>query len=215
MMEPKDELMNKSIFVVGAALAVCLSSQAWAQGVRSANPDEFIKSAIETVVKAAKADPAAKSGDINATVKVVEREFLPYTDFARTARLAVGEPWKSATPEQQSEVVKQFQTLLVRTYALQLTQIRDQQVSFRFEPSQPVAKSTDRVVQSEVLGSGDDSLKVGYRLEKTSEGWRIYDIDMMGSWAIGLYSRQFANALKTGGMDGLIKYLTDHNARLR
>lgn len=205
--------MNKAILGL-AALGACAGHSAWAAGQQSANPNEFIKSAIETVVKAAKADPAARGGDIGATVKVVQREFLPYTDFKRTTRLAVGSAWAQATPAQRQALFEQFQLLLVRTYALQLTQVRDQNVSFHFDPAKPVAQSSDVVVGSEVRGASDDVLKVGYRLAKTPDGWRIYDIDMMGSWAIVVYRQQFSATLAKSGIDGLIKYLTEHNARM-
>lgn len=190
------------------------AAPAYAQGLRSPDPDAFIKEAVETVVKAAKADPSAKDGDVNAMAAVVQREFLPYTDFARTTRLAAGPAWKSATPAQQQQLVLQFTDLLVHTYALQLTQVRDQEVRFSFQSAKMDGQGTDAVVQTEVQGMGGGAdLQVGYRLAKTAEGWRIYDIDMMGVWLVPLYQRQFGDQLAKGGVDGLIKYLADHNAR--
>ncbi|GAA4330778.1 ABC transporter substrate-binding protein [Pigmentiphaga soli] len=195
-----------------AALAACWMAAASAQGVRATDPNEFARSAVETVVKAAKADPAARDGDVNATARVVEREFLPYTDFERTTRLAVGAPWQDATPEQRQRMVAEFTRLLVRTYALQLTQIRNQDIRFGFKPAVLNPARDDGVVRTEVK-SADDTLQVGYRLARTPAGWRIYDIDMMGVWLIQLYRKQFAASLAAGGPDALIKYLADHNAR--
>jgi ABC-type transporter MlaC component len=63
-----------------------------------------------------------------------------------------------------------------------------------------------------VYSTGGDN-PVRYRLEKTSDGWKIYDIDMMGAWLIQVYQTQFAGQLSKGGVDGLIKFLTAHNAR--
>lgn len=178
----------------------------------TANPNTAVKQAVETVVKAAKADPASRAGDVLATVKVVERDFLPYTDFRRTTRLAVGAAWKTATPAQQQQLFEQFQTVLVHTYALQLTQLRGQELTFHFSPATLSANGTDAVVNTRVSGSGDD-LEVGYRLGRTSEGWKIYDIDMMGAWLIQIYRQQFADQIARNGIDGLIKYLAAHNAR--
>jgi phospholipid transport system substrate-binding protein len=180
-----------------------------------ATPDETIRRAVENTVKAAKADPAARDGDIDATTRVVAREFLPYTDFARTTRLAVGAAWTRATPEQQKQLVALFQTLLVHTYAVQLTQIHDQQVSFSYGQAKVGASGSDAVVQASVKGmsAGGDDLDVGYRLGKTPEGWKIYDIDMMGAWLILVYSQQFTDQINKGGIDGLIRFLSEHNAR--
>jgi phospholipid transport system substrate-binding protein len=199
---------------VAVVLAMCCMTAASAQDVKSSNPNDFVKSAVETVVKAAKADPAAKDGDIGAMTKVVRREFLPYTDFARTTQIAVGAAWDSATPDQRKQLVQQFTELLVHTYALQLTQIRDQTVQFKFDPAKIDAKGSDGVVHTEVKGIGSgDSLQVGYRIAKTAAGWRIYDIDMMGVWLTHIYQGQFSGQLGKNGIDGLIKSLADHNAR--
>jgi phospholipid transport system substrate-binding protein len=202
---------------VAAILAMCcmtIMTGASAQDAKSSNPNDFVKSAVETVVKAAKADPAAKDGDIGAMTKVVRREFLPYTDFERTTQIAVGAAWDSATPDQRKQLVQQFTELLVHTYALQLTQIRDQTVQFKFDPAKIDAKGSDGVVHTEVKGIGSgDSLQVGYRIAKTAGSWRIYDIDMMGVWLTHIYQGQFSGQLAKTGVDGLIKSLADHNAR--
>jgi phospholipid transport system substrate-binding protein len=186
-----------------------------AQGGQTLSADGSVKAAVETVVKASKTDAAAKNGDVNAMAKVVQREFLPYTDFERTTRLAVGSPWKTATPDQRKQLVQQFTRLLVVTYAVQLTQIQDQNVAFTFTPASLNAGGDDAVVQTEVKGAagGNDDMQVGYRLAKTPSGWRIYDINMMGMWLIQIYQRQFADQLGKNGVDGLIHYLTDHNER--
>ena len=36
---------------------------------------------------------------------------------------------------------------------------------------------------------------------------------MMGAWLIQVYQTQFADQISKGGIDGLIKFLTAHNAR--
>jgi phospholipid transport system substrate-binding protein len=102
--------------------------------------------------------------------------------------------------------------LLVRTYAASLAQLRDQNVTFKFAPASVAAGGKDAVVQSHVISNGGDD-SVGYRMEKTDSGWKVYDIDMMGAWLIQVYQTQFADQLAKGGVDGLIKFLTEHNAR--
>jgi phospholipid transport system substrate-binding protein len=198
--------------LIVALVTVCTMTVAYAQASKSA-PNDTVQQAVEATVKAAKADPAARDGDLKATVKVVEANFLPYTDFQRTTRIAVGAAWSTATPDQQKQLFEQFQRLLVNTYALQLTQIRGQAVKFKIDAPQVGANGKDAVVQSDVSGL-DDDLQVGYRLGLTSDGWKIYDIDMGGAWLIRVYQQQFASQLSTGGVDGLIKFLQAHNARV-
>ncbi|MDM8358169.1 MlaC/ttg2D family ABC transporter substrate-binding protein [Pandoraea communis] len=212
--------MNKFLVTATAAVAlssICSVSGAWAQA-SSANPNDLVKTAVETVVKNAKADPAARDGDVAATARVVARDFLPYTDFHRTTRYAVGaKAFNAATPAQQQQVFEQFQQLLVNTFALQLSQVRGTQISFKFAPAKLTANSTDVVVGATVSGTGDN-LSVAYRLAKTDKGWKIYDINMMGenvadAWLIQLYQPQFKARIAQGGIDGLVTYLRDKNDR--
>jgi phospholipid transport system substrate-binding protein len=177
------------------------------------SPDAVVKDAVEGTVKAMKADPKARGGDMAKITDLVQTRFLPATDFQRTTRIAVGKAWASATPEQQKQLYDQFQTLLVRTYAASLSQLRDQDVTFRFDAPKVDASAKDTVVESHVVSAGGGDNPVRYRLEKTPQGWKIYDIDMMGAWLIQVYQSQFSGQLQKGGVDALIKYLTEHNAR--
>ncbi|VVE36682.1 MlaC/ttg2D family ABC transporter substrate-binding protein [Pandoraea commovens] len=213
--------MNKFLMTVAAVAlsgigSVVTVSSAWAQA--SANPNDMVKTAVETVVKAVKADPVAKTGDVSATARVVARDFLPYADFLRTTRFAVGpKAFDAATPTQQQQVFEQFQQLLVNTFALQLSQVRGNDLTFKFDPAKLTANSSDVVVGATVSGTGDN-LSVAYRLTKTDKGWKIYDINMMGenvanAWLIQLYQPQFKARIAQGGIDSLIAYLREKNDR--
>jgi phospholipid transport system substrate-binding protein len=194
-------------------IALIAVPYAYTQQVDSRSPDVMVKRTIEDVMSAIKADPAARAGDPDKINSVVEQKFLPYTDFMRTTRLAVGNAWSKATPDQQKALFEQFQTLMAHTYAVQLAQIRDQNVQFKFQPMAPLpAGATDTVVKTLVVNNGD-AMNIDYRLNKTSSGWKIYDINMMGAWMIGIYRQQFADQIARGGIDGLIKFLAAHNER--
>ncbi|MCY0387947.1 ABC transporter substrate-binding protein [Robbsia sp. Bb-Pol-6] len=177
----------------------------------SASADATLKAAVEGTLAAIRSDPVAKGGDPARTAQLVETHFLPFTDFRRTARLAAGDAWNSATPQQQEAIFQQFQALLVRVYAAQLTQIQGQHIQFRFDHPKPVPNSTDVVVRSQVHTDTDD-MSTGYRLAKTPTGYKVYDIDLMGIWLIQVYRQQFGDQLRQGGVDGLIKFLAAHNA---
>jgi phospholipid transport system substrate-binding protein len=188
--------------------AAFVSGAAYAQS----SPDGIVKDAVQGTVKAMQADPQARGGDMSKITQVVETHFVPSTDFQRTTRIAIGKAWTTATPEQQQKLYEQFQLLLVKTYASSLAQLRDADVTFKFLPSSTGAGAKDTVVQSHVISNGGDDA-IDYRLERTATGWKIYDINMMGAWLIQVYQTQFADQIAKGGIDGLIKFLVDHNAR--
>ncbi|SDP16145.1 ABC-type transporter Mla maintaining outer membrane lipid asymmetry, MlaC component [Ralstonia sp. 25mfcol4.1] len=198
--------------VIAPIAAVVVVSTAQAQVNTSAAPDKLVQSAVEGVITKIKSDPETRAGDLAKITAVVQREFLPYTDFGRTTRLAVGNAWKQATPEQQKTLQEQFTALLVRSYAVSLSQLREQSPKFSYKPAKSGNNANDAVVATRVMNNGDEML-IDYRLQKGADGWKIYDINMMGAWLIEVYRKQFADIVARDGIDGLIKYLNSHNAR--
>jgi len=183
---------------------------AYSQQADSRSPDQMVKETIANVMDAIRKQPAA-AGDPDRTYAVVQKLFLPSTDFMLTTEYAVGSAWAKATPAQREALFRQFQTLLARTYAMQLTQIQGQDTQFKYGPAHaPPAGASDAVVKTTVL-TGGESMAIDYRLRKTGAGWKIYDINMMGAWMIQVYRQQFAAQLASGGIDGLITYLAAHN----
>lgn len=188
--------------------AVLAAAPALAQN--QSTPDAQVRAAVENVVATIQSDPTARDGDLVKIEAVVRRQFLPYTDFEYTTRLAVGKAWKEATAEQRQKLFLQFQTMLVNTYAMSLAQLGAQNVKFQYSPSKQGSGSNDAVVQTHVVANGED-MQIDYRLTRTQNGWKIYDINMMGAWLIEIYRRQFSDILAREGVDGLLKFLVRHN----
>lgn len=210
---PDPRRMNRYSPIRFALLAVTVvASFVSASASAQTAPDAVVKSAVEGTVSAMKADPKARGGDMAAINHLVMTRFVPETDFQRTTRIAVGKAWSTATPEQQKQLYEQFQILLVTLYTSSLSQLRDDDVKFKFDAPKLDASGKDAVVESHVYSTGGDN-PVRYRLENTAQGWKIYDIDMMGAWLIQVYQVQFAGQISKGGVDGLIQFLTRHNAR--
>jgi len=194
-------------------LALPLLAVPCAHAQQAAAPAEVLKTTIDGVMAAVRADQAAAAGDPDRTYEIVRQRFLPATDFMLTTQYAVGAPWAQATPAQRDALFQQFQTLLARTYALQLTQVQGQDTRFTYGPPPRLAAgATDAVVRTTVR-TGGDTMAIDYRMRRTAGGWKIYDINMMGAWMIQVYRQQFAARLASGGVDGLIKYLAAHNAQ--
>jgi len=206
--------MIKSL-VIGAALlaAGAVSAQAPAAMQSAAvAPDVLVRDLSNEVLATIKADKALASGDVNRVQKLVDEKVLPYVDFGKMTRLAVGRGWRQATPEQRAALTREFRTLLVWTYSGALSQVTDHQVQLRPFRAQP--GDTDVVVRTSVVASRGDPIQLDYRLEKTEAGWKIYDVNIIGVWLVENYRTQFASQINASGVDGLIKTLTDRNKQL-
>lgn len=174
-------------------------------------PQLLVQAAVEQVTATIQANPDTRNGDLGKILEVVERQFLPYTDFERTTRLALGPAWRDATSAQRQQLFEQFRTLLSRSYALALAQLRARKVQFNYLPVRLGANPADVVVQTRMLNNGEE-VAIDYRLVRTADGWKIYDINIMGSWLIEIYRHQFGAIVARSGVDGLLGYLRRHNA---
>jgi phospholipid transport system substrate-binding protein len=171
-------------------------------------PDALVKRISGEVMDAVKADAAIQKGDIGRIVTLVDTKIMPNVNFSRMTSSAVGRYWRQATPEQQKQLQDEFKILLVRTYAGALGEVKDQTLSFRPLRSRP--EDTEVVVRSEVRGRGEP-IQLDYRLEKTPQGWKIYDLNVLGVWLVETYRTQFAQEIGAKGIDGLIATLTQRN----
>ncbi len=171
-------------------------------------PDALLKRLSTEVMATIKADPAIQSGDVNRVVALVDAQIMPNVNFARMTASVVGRHWRQASPEQQKQLQDEFKTLLVRTYAGALREVKDQTLSFKPPRSRP--EDTEVVVRSEVRGRGDP-IQLDYRMEKVATGWKIYDINVLGVWLVETYRTQFAQEINAKGIDGLIASLVQRN----
>jgi len=195
-----------------ASSLILISSAIFAQTPDQATaPDALIKMVVTEVMAAVKADPDIQKGNIPKIVDLVEKKIVPYTDMRRTTEMAMGPNWKKATPEQQAQLVTEFKNLLIRTYSGALSQLRDQTVQFKALRAAPDDKEV--VVKTVVIGRGDP-VPLDYRLEKTANGWKVYDMNIMGVWLVEAYRNQFANQISQNGVEGLVKFLQERNKQL-
>lgn len=203
--------MKKFFLIPFFAALFSFASGAYAQAADSSAPDVLIKNVTQQVMDTIRSDKSIQKGDINEITKLVNEKILPYTDFRRTTQLAMGRNWRSASPDQQNAVVEQFKMLLIRTYSGALAQVRDQEIQYK--PFRMSPDDTDTVVRSVVMNNGSP-IELDYRLYKTPQGWRVYDINVLGAWLIQAYQQQFNEQIQQHGVDGLIQFLTQRNQQL-
>ena len=206
--------MQKQFALVVASVLSSLflvAGMALAQTPDQSTPDGLIKTVVSDVMASVKSDPEIQKGSIPRIVDLVEKKIVPYTDMRRTTEMAMGPNWKKATTEQQAQLVFEFKNLLIRTYSGALSQLRDQTMQFKALRAAP--DDQEVVVKTVVLGRGDP-VPLDYRLEKTANGWRVYDMNIMGVWLVEAYRNQFANQISQNGIDGLVKFLQERNKQL-
>jgi phospholipid transport system substrate-binding protein len=202
-------ILTSCAVLLGAGLfAHVPSAQAQPAAAAAQTPDELINLVSNQVLDAVKADKSIQAGDMKKIIALVDEKVLPHINFQRMTSSAVGRFWRQATPEQQERLQSEFKTLLIRTYSGALVQVRDQTVQIK--PSRAANDGNEVIVRSEVRGKGDP-IQLDYRLEKSGNGWKIYDINVLGVWLVENYRNSFAQEIGAGGIDGLINKLAERN----
>jgi len=173
-------------------------------------PDALVKSITEEVVTVLKRDKDIQAGNPKKVADLIETKILPHFNFTRMTRIAMARNWRQASPEQQKELTTEFQTLLVRTYSNALSNFRDQQVDYKPLRSRP--EDTEVTVRTEVKQPGaSQPVGIDYEMEKTPNGWKVYDVKVGGVSLVTTYRETFASEVRAKGIDGLIKSLAEKN----
>jgi phospholipid transport system substrate-binding protein len=175
-------------------------------------PDTLVKNVTLEVVDLIAKDKDIKAGSRAKLVAVIEAKVLPHFNFTAMTALAMGQNWTKASAEQKKELTEEFRTLLVRTYASALAAYSEQKLDFR--PLRAKATDTDVTVNVRVLQPGAQPVTLDYSMEKTANGWKVYDVIVGGVSLVANYRTEFANTVRASGVDGLIKDLRAKNKSL-
>jgi phospholipid transport system substrate-binding protein len=172
-------------------------------------PDALVKSVTLEVVELITKDKEIKAGSRAKLIQVIEAKVLPHFNFGSMTALAMGQNWGKANPEQRKQLTEEFKTLLVRTYASALAAYSEQKFDFR--PLRAKPTDTDVTVNVRVLQPGGQPVTLDYSMEKTANGWKVYDVMVGGVSLVANYRTEFANTVRSSGVDGLIRELKKKN----
>ena len=86
--------------------------------------------------------------------------------------------------------------------------------SISYKPVRLLPGDTDVVVKSQISQPGGQPVAVDYSMEKSERGWKVYDVAIEGVSLVQNYRSTFAGEVQRGGIDGLIKTLSERNRQL-
>ena len=194
----------KRIFAL--LLAGLISLPAFAQRDES-NPDGMIMNTVDKVLEIVRKDQAIVT-DRQRLFALVETTIVPHFDFARMTRLAVGRPWRDATPEQKTALTAEFRNLLVRTYTVTFSNYVEPKIDLK---SVRMLDKNEATVLTEIVISDGRTVAVNYEMRKSDGGWKVFDVVVEGISLVTSYRTSFADQIGRDGIDGLIRSLVEKN----
>lgn len=208
--------MRKVYFWVVMVACVLYAASAFARLASAQEaPDVLVKRVSQEIIDLAIADREIQAGNRKRILTVVNEKILPHADFRRATALAVGRHWREATPEQKERLVSEFRALLMYTYAGAMSQIKEG-YPLHFLPLRVEPNSDEVEVRFEVKRrqSSAEPIRVSYRMAKSADGWKIYDVNVVGVWMSEAYKNTFSTEINRAGIDGLIATLEEKNKNL-
>ena len=202
--------MKKFLGIMIVTFASLLAFTAWSAEL---SPDRLVDKTVKEVIEIIQKDEELKNGNKDKMLDLIETKILPHFNFTRMTQLAMGQHWSTAAPEQQQKLVNEFRTLLVRTYSNALNSHSNETI--KVNPVKQLGDKAETTVRTVVIqGNGKEPLPIDYSMEKKPDGWKIYDVTVAGVSLVTNYRGSFNSQVRKGGVEGLLKVLTDKNKSL-
>ena len=155
----------------------------------------------------------AYQNDFNKATRFVDGIVTQFVDMPRVSMLVLGKNIRKTTPDQRQRFMKEFKTLLVRTYTKAFLEYKDWNITF--SPYNDDKNDRKTVVKTLVHQPGQQPVNISYRMLLNKNGeWKVYDILIEGISLVTNYRSSFNQEIaQTGSIDGVIQTLIDKNNR--
>jgi phospholipid transport system substrate-binding protein len=198
-------------FVVAASLAVgglgLASGFAVAPALAQAQPSEqgpqeLMDSVAKRMLGALDENRAAIRKDPAKVYPIVNDILLPHFDTDYAAQLVLAQHWRTATPEQRKRFVDAFYNALLKTYGGALSDFTADRL--KMQPFRGDPAATQATVRTVVTRANGQEIPVDYRLRKTANGWKAFDVIIEGISYVRNYRNDLGNEVSQKGLDAVI-----------
>jgi phospholipid transport system substrate-binding protein len=190
-----------SMFAMGAHAADTPA----APNASTLTPQQLVENSAKRMLTELDANRAMYKSDPAKLDALVGNVLLPNFDTEYSARLVLGQSWRTATPEQRKRFVDAFYHSLLRNYGAALIDFTADR--FIVLPYKGDPGDTTATVRTEVKKSGGDKVPVNFSLRKTPDGWKAWDVVIEGISYVKSFRTDFASEIQQKGLDDVITRL--------
>jgi len=184
--------------LIYAVLFILIFSQA-AVADDKKDAEEVLKGKLEAVILVLEKNALNEETKKKEIVEIV----TPMFNFSLMSKLTLGKKhWPGFTKEQKERFTELFTKRLKDSYLDKMLLYTDEKIEY--EAPVQVGK---KVQIPTILTSKDNKISMRYKLYKSKQGWRIYDIEIQGVSLISTYRSQFDEILRKKTVDDLLAKL--------
>jgi phospholipid transport system substrate-binding protein len=200
-----------------AVVMLCFVQAAVAEPSTGEDPQQLVAGTIDELIDRLKENADAIKEDRSIAYRISDELVAPHIDFPRVTRLVIGKYWRQASEAQREQLIKEIESLLIRSYVTAMTSYADQIVAKKdrisYLPSRYKSGDKKASVRAHITLDGGQAVEVQYQLYNTGGKWRIYDIVIEGISLAITYRTSFGEKIKREGLDSLITQLSERNRR--
>ena len=139
--------------------------------------------------------------------KTVIRALTPVLDFRFMALMSIVKKYRvKLTKQQKTEYLDLFTERLQESFLEKLELYTDEEIVLRKTEyatrKGKVSKKKIKVLLE--LVSSDSRIEMLFKFRKSKNGWKAYDVEIMGVSVVQTYRSQFLGVLKKSGIEGLL-----------
>ena len=171
----------------------------------NSSPQELVENSAKRMLTELDANRAMYTKDAGKLDALVGNVLLPNFDSDYSARLVLGQTWRTATPDQRKRFVDAFYHSLLRNYGnalLNFTADRFVVLPYKGDPGE-----TQATVRTLVKKSSGENVPVNFTLHKTDAGWKAWDVVIEGISYVKSFKTDFAAEIQQKGLDEVINRL--------
>jgi phospholipid transport system substrate-binding protein len=190
---------------LAANAAYAAAPPATAPAAGGDSPSDIVQAAAQGMLDGLDKDREAYRRDPAKVGELVNKYLLPHWDTELSAKLVLGQYWRTATPEQRKAFIDAFYHSLLSNYGVALAEFTSDRL--KIYPATVDANSPRATVRTEVKRSNGDRVSVNYYMHRTSEGWKAWDVVIDGISYVNSYREDFGPQIEKQGIDSVTKRL--------
>jgi phospholipid transport system substrate-binding protein len=188
-----------------AATAAAPPASTTAPPANTMGPQELVENSAKRMLAELDKNRPTYAKDPAKLDALVANVLLPNFDSEYSARLVLGQTWRTATPDQQKRFVDAFYHSLLRNYGTALLNFTADKFVILPYKGDPADKTA--TVRTEVKKSSGENVPVNFSLRKTEAGWKAWDVVIEGISYVKSFRTDFGAEIQQKGLDEVINRL--------
>lgn len=207
-------MVEPRVLTLIAALILGLSvfgfSSHLSAAVETGSATEAMKGTIDQALKVLQDESLKAPERAQERLEILEDIIGKRFDYKEMGKRTLGKHWQKLSEADRDEFVHLFQRFLSKTYAGNVDGYSGEQVEYLRERRKGDFAEVQTAVTSE-----KSTLPIYYRMLKSSNAWKVYDVVLDGVSLVKNFRSQFGRIIEAESVEGLLEKLRTKTARTR